>query len=250
MSPGPSETMLGNSAVDLTVDIRALTPDELRAATALLAHGMRDNPLHVRVFGTDPERRGRRLIRFLDPLVAYVHAHGAVLGAYVKGELVGVLGMMEPGGCRPALMDALRLASMILASNPPDGALRILRWLATWARNDPAWPHWHIGPMTVDPATARHRTAFDDPLLPADGRARGHGLSGDRYKNKRGLLRNAWLCRHQARTRPWRAELVHEASAVAPEDRSVRCGPHQRNPTMTCCQPSAGSWLGDPENTW
>lgn len=155
MSPGPSETMLGNSAVDLTVDIRALTPDELRAATALLAHGMRDNPLHVRVFGTDPERRGRRLIRFLDPLVAYVHAHGAVLGAYVKGELIGVLGMMEPGGCRPALMDALRLASMIVASNPPDGALRILRWLATWARNDPAWPHWHIGPMTVDPAYRR-----------------------------------------------------------------------------------------------
>ena len=141
--------------MDLVIDIKALTPDELHAAAALLAHGMRDNPLHVKVFGTDPGDRERRLLRFFDPLVAYVHSHGAVLGAYVHGELIGVLGIMEPGGCRPAVMDALRFTGVIVASNPPAGVLRILRWLATWARNDPAWPHWHIGPMAVRPAYRR-----------------------------------------------------------------------------------------------
>ena len=141
--------------MDPIVDTKALTPDELHAAAALLAHGMRDNPLHVKVFGADPDHRERHLLRFHGHLVAYVHSHGAVLGAYVQGELIGVLGIMEPGGCRPAMMDALRFARVIVASNPPTGVVRILRWLATWARNDLAGPHWHIGPMAVHPVYRR-----------------------------------------------------------------------------------------------
>jgi ribosomal protein S18 acetylase RimI-like enzyme len=137
------------------IDIRALTPDELHAAAGVLAQGMRDNPMHMKVFGTDPDHRERRLLRFLGHLVAYVHSHGSVSGAYVHGKLVGVLGMMRPGGCRPSLVDTLRIASVIVASNPSAGVLRILRWLATWARNDPAWPHWHIGPLAVRPAYRR-----------------------------------------------------------------------------------------------
>lgn len=149
------EARLGNPEIDLNVDIKALELDESHAAAALLAHGMRDNPMHVKVFGTDPDHRERRLLRFFGHLVAYVHSNGSVLGAYVHGELIGVLGMMEPGGCRPALMDALRFASVIVASNSPAGVLRILRWLAAWARNDSADPHWHIGPMAVRPAHRR-----------------------------------------------------------------------------------------------
>lgn len=140
---------------DVLVDIRTLSPAELHAAAALLAHGMGDNPMHVEVFGSNPDNRQRRLLRFLDHLVAYVQSHGAVLGAYLHGELIGVLGMMEPGRCRPALMDTLRFASVIVASNPPVGVLRICRWLAAWARNDPANPHWHIGPLAVRPAYRR-----------------------------------------------------------------------------------------------
>ncbi|ABE61777.1 hypothetical protein Nham_0919 [Nitrobacter hamburgensis X14] len=52
---------------DLFVDIRALMPGELRAAATTLAHSMRDNPLHVKVFGSDPDRRQRRLLGFLGP---------------------------------------------------------------------------------------------------------------------------------------------------------------------------------------
>lgn len=137
------------------VDIRALVPGELHMATAILADGMRDNPLHVNAFGAEPRRRQRRLRRFLDRLVAYIQRHGSVLGAFVQGELIGVLGMLEPGHCRPAGMEALRFASVIAASNPPAGVWRIRRWLATWARNDPAEPHWHLGPLAVVPAYRR-----------------------------------------------------------------------------------------------
>jgi hypothetical protein len=57
---------------DIFVDIRALMPGELRAAATILAHGVRDNPLHVKVFGRDPDRRQRRLLGFLGHLVAYI----------------------------------------------------------------------------------------------------------------------------------------------------------------------------------
>ncbi|MBS3652510.1 GNAT family N-acetyltransferase [Pseudaminobacter sp. 19-2017] len=140
---------------DLLIEIRMLAPGELRRAAAILAHGMHDNPMHVKAFGTNPDFRQRRLLRFLDHLVAYVHSNGKVLGAYVHGELIGVLGMMEPGRCRPALIDSLRFASTIVASNPPAGVWRIHRWLAAWARNDPTDLHWHIGPLAVRSAYRR-----------------------------------------------------------------------------------------------
>ncbi len=140
---------------DLSVAIRALTPNELRAATAVLTHGMLNNPLHVKVFGAGPEHRRRRLPRFLDPLVTYVHSNGVVLGAFAQGELIGVLGMIKPSRCRPGLGDRLRFAGMILTAAPPTTLLRLHRWLSAWARHDPDEPHWHIGPLTVLPEYRR-----------------------------------------------------------------------------------------------
>ncbi len=137
--------------VELHIDIRELAFDEQRAAAILLADAMRDNPLHVRTFGADPARRQRRLRHFLDPLVRHVLSHGILLGACAHGELVGVLGMMEPGGCRPTGLDALRFAGSIVTSNSPGGVWRVRRWLAAWARTDPGEPHWHIGPLGVLP---------------------------------------------------------------------------------------------------
>ena len=114
----------------LPLAIRALAPDERDAATALLAAGMRENPLHV-------------------------HANGTLLGACVDGELVGVLGMLEPGRCRPTRMETLRMASAIIVRNSPTRVWRIQRWLSAWTRNDPAELHAHIGPLAVLPAWRR-----------------------------------------------------------------------------------------------
>jgi ribosomal protein S18 acetylase RimI-like enzyme len=116
---------------------------------------MGDNPLHVRVFGDEPARRQRRLSRFLRLLITYVHSNGNVLGAYVQGELIGVLGMIQPGRCRPMLRDRLRLGLVLLTSVPPTVLLRIHRWLSGWERHDPLESHWHIGPFAVLPAYRR-----------------------------------------------------------------------------------------------
>ncbi|MEO6032628.1 MAG: GNAT family N-acetyltransferase [Burkholderiaceae bacterium] len=143
--------------VDLAIDITELVSGEQRSAAALvLADAMRDNPLHVQAFGADPARRRQRLWRFIDQLVRHVQSHGILLGAYAQGELIGVLGMMKPGGCRPSGLAALRFAGVIVTSNPPAGVWRIARWLAVWARHDPSELHWHIGPLAVVPACRRH----------------------------------------------------------------------------------------------
>lgn len=143
----------------IDVHIRELAGGSLDAAVSLLAEGMRDNPLHVRVFGRDPARRVQRLRRFMGPLVAHVHANGVLLGASVRGRLVGVLGLMEPGRCRPAGMHVLRFAVAIATRNPPWRAARILRWLAKWRSRDPREPHWHLGPMAVDAGFRRRGIA-------------------------------------------------------------------------------------------
>ncbi len=140
----------------LRVDIRALASAEQRAAAAaLLADGMRDNPVHVQAFGADPVRRQRRLSRFLGELVRHVQAHDGLLGAFSQSELIGVLGMMKPGHCRPSWPSAVRLAAVIVTTNPPIGTWRVARWLAAWARLDPREPHWHIGPLAVLSAQRR-----------------------------------------------------------------------------------------------
>jgi len=144
---------------DSPVAIRMLATDELGEAAALLAEGMRDNPLHVKAFGADPRRRYRRLRRFLGQLVAHVHANGSLLGACTHGEVIGVLGMLKPGRCRPTQWEILRMGGAIVAGNPPIGALRIHRWLSAWARNDPVEPHVHVGPLAVAPAWRRRGVA-------------------------------------------------------------------------------------------
>ena len=132
-------------------ELRPLAPHELPAAAVLLAEAMRDNPLHLRVFGADPARREQRLQRFFGPLMHFVHANGAVYAAVVDGNTVGVFGMIEPGRCRPAWPARLRLAVAFAARQPPACAWRIGRWLAAWKRNDPPQPHWHLGPLAVRP---------------------------------------------------------------------------------------------------
>lgn len=137
------------------VEIKKLTPEDLPAASAILAHSMCENPLHIRVFGGTFDQRQQRLSRFLGLLVAYVHANGNVLGAYAQGELIGVLGMIQPSRCRPPLRVRLRFGLVLLTCVSPIVLLRIHRWLSQWERHDPLEPHWHIGPLAVIPAYRR-----------------------------------------------------------------------------------------------
>ena len=136
-------------------EVRPLVASELPASAAVLAQSMLDNPLHIAAFGEEPDRRLRRLHRFFSPLLAYVDSHGCVLGAFSDSALIGVMGMLAPGYCRPAWRQRMRLGLGVVRSNSPLGTLRIYRWLLAWLRHDPDSPHWHLGPLAVLPSRRR-----------------------------------------------------------------------------------------------
>jgi len=144
------------SASAATLDIRRLKEGDLTAAAAICAEAMRDNPLHKRVFGSQPAIRAKRLQRFFLPLLGYVARRGRVYGAFIDQQIVGVFGALAPSHCQPNLADLARLLPRLLLTNTPLGLWRMAIWLGTWARLDPKEPHWHLGPLAVAPAWQRH----------------------------------------------------------------------------------------------
>ncbi|GGE53303.1 hypothetical protein GCM10011533_02160 [Streptosporangium jomthongense] len=130
-----------------------LGSQHLPAAADLCALAMKDNPLHVRVFGQPDSPRVRRLTRLFRGLLAYVHRKGALVGAFNGRELVGVIGLLPPRHCKPAFRDMPGLLlALLMSTKSPVGLIRLAVWLGTWARIDPAEPHWHLGPLAVKPA--------------------------------------------------------------------------------------------------
>jgi ribosomal protein S18 acetylase RimI-like enzyme len=113
---------------------------------------MCDNPIIIRVFRiTERERRARALERFFVPVLAGLLRRGVVCGAFCDGSLVGVCGIAPPGNCQPHLLEVLGMLPSLAAGTGAGTIVRIKRWVDEWARRDPAEPHWHLGPVAVDP---------------------------------------------------------------------------------------------------
>lgn len=131
-----------------TLAVRELRDDERRAAAAVLARGMRDNPGHVAAFGDDPQRRRRRLQRMFTAVIEAGVAQQRIC-AVDGGAIVGVAAMAAPGRCRPSVWQKTRIA----ASLAPLGAAalaRVVAWQRVWRAHDPDEPHSHFGPLAVD----------------------------------------------------------------------------------------------------
>ena len=129
------------------VTVGAVEPAEYTSAAALLARGMRDNPLHVAAFGDDPGRREQRLWRFFDAMLSVLRP--PLLGARrADGTLVGVCGIPQPGTSEPTPSQLLRFLVRIPVGLP--STLRALSWVGAWSKLSPKQPHWHVGPLAVD----------------------------------------------------------------------------------------------------
>jgi ribosomal protein S18 acetylase RimI-like enzyme len=132
------------------LEIGALGPADAGAALDLLSRGMRDNPVHVAVFGEDPERRRRRIRHVFEGAFDAMSWRTNMLAARdADGAIVGSCGAQPPGGCQLGLGKQLRLMPRMLA-NGPRVALRTVRWLGVWGKHDPKERHWHLGPVAVD----------------------------------------------------------------------------------------------------
>jgi GNAT superfamily N-acetyltransferase len=129
------------------LEIREAHAAELAAAAQLLARGMRDDPMHLAVFGVDADRRLGRLRQFFAALLPRMRR--PPLLAWDTGLLVGVLGQFPPGTCRTPLRQQLRIALSLLSVNLTE-LWRLWRWLGASEAHDLAESHWHVGPVAVD----------------------------------------------------------------------------------------------------
>jgi ribosomal protein S18 acetylase RimI-like enzyme len=119
----------------------------MEAAVGVLARGMRDNPIHVAVFGDDPDSRLTALTRLFR---AQMPMQSQPLEAVRDGEAVGVCGLAPPGECLGDLFRSFGGEVPPLSEDPGEQA-RIAEWLTAWASRDPAEVrHWHLGPIAAD----------------------------------------------------------------------------------------------------
>jgi len=132
------------------LEIHELAVTELSGAAAVLGRGMRDNPLHVRVFGEDPARREASLEKFFLPVLRGMARKGIVLGGYRGDALVGVCAMVRPGRCQPSMAEKMKLAPGLIAREGRSTLHRVLEWTGAWSKHDPSEAHWHLGPVAVD----------------------------------------------------------------------------------------------------
>jgi len=118
-------------------------------AAALTARAMRDNPTTVAMFGTDPLDRlaGMQAI-----WTAYFHrAAPPQLAALYQGCLVGVGAAVPPGGCIGTAL-AGSAGEVLELPEPPVGHPDRPGYVrAHYAAHDLLEPHWHVGPVAVEP---------------------------------------------------------------------------------------------------
>lgn len=132
------------------IDLGAVDASEVDEVIGVLSRGMRDNPLHVAVFGADPDLRQQKISRlFRTAMIAMGWERHMFAARDSNGEILGVCGMLPPGECRPGAGQQLRLLPRVLAMGPAT-ALRTVRWMGAWAKRDPEERHWHLGPVAVD----------------------------------------------------------------------------------------------------
>jgi len=132
----------------MKVHVRDVHPEEMSAAVAVLARGMRDNPLHIAAFGPDPERRRQLLERQFGALFRVMSQQTPICA--VDGEtIVGVTGIAPSATCSPTVAQRLRLLPTVVGTGPRVAG-RVATWLGAWAKRDLDEPHSHLGPLAVD----------------------------------------------------------------------------------------------------
>lgn len=132
------------------ITVRELRREEWPSAVEVIARGMRDNPLHIQAFGTNPESRLEILRRMFGIVVPLASRRGALLGAFKDTTLLGVAGMVAPGKCQLTPIQSLTTLPRLLSAVGISAFLRVGQWMAEWKKHDAREPHWHLGPVAVD----------------------------------------------------------------------------------------------------
>jgi GNAT superfamily N-acetyltransferase len=136
----------------IEVAVTELAPHEMEYAVGVLARSYRDAPLSLAIYGDDLRRRLRSVERVFVRRISAMDPPPLV--ACRDEVIIGVCGMATPGACQLSVSRQERAAA---AGRGGSSTLRkILEMAAEWDRHHPDEPHWHLGPVAVEPASRRN----------------------------------------------------------------------------------------------
>jgi ribosomal protein S18 acetylase RimI-like enzyme len=132
------------------VEVGALSVLDRDAALGVLARGLRDNPIHRHVFGTDPAICEQRLSAMFGTLFTIMSLHEQMLVARdIDGRILAVCVMTPPNTLPPTQFQQMHIMPRLTAMGA-GAAFLTTRWLTAWTDRDPKKPRWHLGPLAVD----------------------------------------------------------------------------------------------------
>ena len=135
--PLSRETIESGTGVD--IEIRDACPHELAVVATVLSRAMRDNPLHLSVFGPEQHERERKLKSFFGILLSWM-PHPPWVGIH-NGTIVAVCAMGEPGGCQPTFPQKLKIVRRLAQTCGVVSTSRALRWFGAWSLREPKEAH-------------------------------------------------------------------------------------------------------------
>lgn len=132
--------------------IREITAAELNEAVIVVGRAMETNPITVAALGPRSEQKPEALDNFFRLALEGVGSRGVVLGAFDSyDQIVGICGITHPGKCQPTPKEKLVVARVLLQNYSLKTVFKVLGWVGEWSKHDPKSPHWHLGPLAVDP---------------------------------------------------------------------------------------------------
>jgi ribosomal protein S18 acetylase RimI-like enzyme len=130
------------------IHIELLRADEIEQAAGILSRAFAVELNNLAIFRGAQNMEQRQLPLFRHMLKGFP---GTILAAKQKNSVVGVLCMVKWPRCQmPRLKMLQYFAGMIMILR--GGLLREMRLRRVWAKYDPKEPHWHIGPIGIEPA--------------------------------------------------------------------------------------------------
>jgi ribosomal protein S18 acetylase RimI-like enzyme len=129
--------------------VRPIAPNEVGAACALLGLAFADNPSTLANVRGD-RARARRMMERTARVVKLGATYSHVLVAEENDEIVGVLNASPWPHCQLGIAAKLRNTSKMMRA-AGTALPRVSKMASARAKHDPHEPHWHIGPLGVQP---------------------------------------------------------------------------------------------------
>jgi ribosomal protein S18 acetylase RimI-like enzyme len=130
------------------VIIEPYLQEDIDEVAGLLARAFTTEPNNLEVFRGERNLEKRQKPLFMRILRTFP---GITIVAKKDSTIVGVLCMSKWPQCHMPLLKIFFYLTQML-SVLRAGVLREMKIRVTWSKHDPKQPHWHIGPIGVEPA--------------------------------------------------------------------------------------------------